>query len=92
MLGVCAFSITPECKLCQEIVGIIQNNTIIANETEQELLNFVLYMCDEIGGSIVEQECLVYVKPLNMLFQEILKDLNPPDVCYKLKFCSNTTI
>ena len=87
-LGVLSAQKSDECTLCQDFVQIIQNNSVIANKTEHELINFVLLVCDKIGGTIVEQECQIYTNVLDSIFQTILHDLNPPDICYKLGFCT----
>ena len=86
------FSLTFEfnnCKLCTDLVAIIQEEMKISNNTINIIEDFLHGLCQNNLIKIEKEECLLIVDDIHNISQSIIDGLYPNQICQNLHFCES---
>mgnify|MGYP001377618769 CR=1 FL=1 len=84
---------TTECKVCTDIVGIINGEIHIANSSISIIENIVKEFCSHlIIIPIFKKECNFIINNIQKIINYLLEGLSPKDICIKLNLCSSNFI
>jgi hypothetical protein len=75
------------CKLCTDIVGIIQGEIKISNSSIAILEKLIGAICHAIIIKPEREECLALDNDISNITKWLIDGLYPKDICEKLHFC-----
>lgn len=76
------------CSTCQEVVKIVSMSFVDAGKLVDDILADVDSICSSLKTEAAQQKCHFAVKETKLVFNEILKILEPGTFCKDLGFCS----
>lgn len=77
------------CKLCTDLVGIIQEEMKVSNNTINIIEDFIHGICETIIIKLEKDECLLIVNDIHNITQSIIDGLYPNQICQNLHFCES---
>ena len=86
----CSYSIASNntsCKLCTDIVDIINSELHLANSTINIIEEVVQTFCNHMIIPFRKHECLFILDNLQNIINWLLDGLSPNDICTKIGFC-----
>lgn len=81
-----------ECKVCENIVSVIDYDVKYANSTIQELTNVIEKICNVTTDPIANSECHFIMDSISKIVNWITLGLPTKEICYKLHLCNNTIV
>jgi hypothetical protein len=78
---------TVECKLCEGIVTVIDNDIKYGNKTFCKIKNAIEYICNKTTDPIGNKECHVVLESLNKIVNWITKNVPTVSICKNLGYC-----
>lgn len=77
------------CKLCEDLVGIIQKEMKVSNNTINIIEDFLHGICETIPIKLEKDECLLIVDDIHNITQSIIDGLYPNQICQNLHLCES---
>ena len=81
-----------QCKLCKDIVNIIDAEVKIGNYTIKILSGISDRLCHMIAGQRICHECDVIIENINEIVNWICEGIPTTEICHKLGFCYTSLI